>query len=303
MRLRVLIALVGWLGLCGCGSVATPPIPDDPKAALELGVTLLPTSAAQALAVFESIDRDSLQKDDAERLDVLIAQATAGTGDLWGAYEVVREIQDRNRFSRTQVEIQELHFAIGKALFARDASYFIFGSDRGDARIVLREFIERYPTDPNAASGLQLLGEDAFAEHDWDEARRRYEQIIQDHPDSEWIPLAHFRHAMAEFAALIGPAYDLPSLRRARNELRDYLAVDKPERPDFKGAAEAALATADDWLAQRYMLDAGFYRTLGNAPGERFWLEQYLAEFAGRTEAEAVRTRLSELGGDKGGTR
>ncbi len=142
-------------------------------------------------------------------------------------------------------------------------------------------------------AGLERLGEEDFEAERWDEARRRYERIIEDHPDSEWIPLAHFRRAMAQFNALVGPEYDLPSMRRARAELRDYLLVRRPERPDFREPAEVALRTVEQWIAKRYEIDADFYRTLGNRPGEAHWLRVLLAEYPDHERAAALRERLA----------
>ena len=41
---------------------------------------------------------------------------------------------------------------------------------------------------------------------------------------------ARFKISMCAFAALVGPPYDFEQMRRARNELRDYLES-QPERP------------------------------------------------------------------------
>lgn len=297
MRWSVGLSWVGAVVAAACSSAPMPAVPADPVAALEFGASLLESEPTQARRVLDSIEPTALGRTDQERLELFHAESLAATGDLWDAWVEVRSFQDRNRFSPVQAGIQDLHYRIGSALMARDASYFIFGSDRSDGRIVLREFVARYPTDPDAASALQLLGEDAFENANWDDARRRYEQIIADHPDSEWLPLAHFRRAMAEFAALIGPAYDLPSMRRARNELRDYLAVRKPERPDFREPATSALATVEEWIGTRYLLDAAFYRTLGNRPGEVYWLEQFVTELPSDPRLDAVRSRMTDAPG------
>ncbi|MBI5851607.1 MAG: tetratricopeptide repeat protein [Planctomycetes bacterium] len=284
---------IGALMLLGCASTPMPAIPDDPNAALELGAGLLPDHPQQARYVLESIDASAFDRAQRERLDFHVTQALAGSGDLWDAYQRARDFAANSRFSEYQPRLQELHYRIGVALLDRDRGYFIFGSDQEDGRIVLSDFVERYPTDPNTASALQRLGEEDFEAGRWDEARRRYERIIEDHPDSEWIPLAHFRRPMAQFNALVGPEYDLPSMRRARAELRDYLLVRKPERPDFREPAEVALRTVERWIAMRYEIDADYYRTLGNRPGEAHWLRVLLAEFPDHERATALQERLA----------
>src|SRR5690606_16259706 len=135
----------------------------------------------------------------------------------------------------------------------------------------------------------------AFEDERWDEARRRYEQILAESPESEWAPLAAFRRAMSIHADLLGPEYDLPQMVRARNELRDYLATE-PEREDFRGPAAAALAEVEDWIGQRHMIDAEFYRTVGNEAGERFHLRRLLADTPEHELVPAATERLAELG-------
>ncbi|MCC6781587.1 MAG: tetratricopeptide repeat protein [Planctomycetes bacterium] len=302
--MRCVVPACAALLLAACSSGPMPAIPDDPQAALELAAGLLENQPRQARHVLESIDGSALPRLERERREVLLAEATAATGDLWDAYELIRDFTNQNRFSEHQPRLQDLQYRIGVALLERDASYFIFGSDDEDGRIVLTDFVERYPTDPNTASALQRLGEAAVEAERWDEARRRYERLIEDHPDSEWIPLAHFRRAMAEFEALEGPAYDLPSMRRARAELRDYLAVRKPERAELREPAERALAIVESWVAERYLLDAAFYRTLGNARGEAHWLDVLLEEYPTHADAPAwaaQRDRARAAAGASGG--
>ena len=107
---------IGALMLLGCASTPMPAIPDDPKAALELGVGLLPDHPQQARYVLESIDASAFDRAERERLDFPVTQALAGSGDLWDAYQMARDFAGNNRFSEYQPRLQELHYRIGVAL-------------------------------------------------------------------------------------------------------------------------------------------------------------------------------------------
>jgi hypothetical protein len=230
-----------------------------------------------------------------ERYKALYAEALWRTGEAWDAFKVIRSFVEDHRFSPWSARVEELHFRIGQELIQSEGSYFIFGSDRDDGELVLTEFVERYTTSAHLADALRLLGDLAFEEERWFDARRRFEQLIQDHPTSEWASLASFRRVMAIHAELLGPEYDLPSMYRARNELRDYLAT-APERPEFRTAAETAYVEVQDWIASRHLIDADFYRTVGNRYGERFHLRLLLDDTApDLPQVETARRRLAEM--------
>lgn len=294
--LRLLLA-AGTLALAtGCASVPMPEMPQEPAAALELARRLLPEAPEQARALLGALDESALTPEEVEAWKYLYAEAMFQTGDAWDGFRLIRTFVEDHRFSDWTPFVEDLQFRIGAALIQSPASYFLFGSDRDDGELVLQEFVERYPTSPHLPDALRLLGDLAFEEERWFDAQRRFEQLIQDHPESEWVALASFRRVMALYAELLGPEYDFPSLSQTRNELRDYLATE-PERPDFREAAAAALAEVEDWIAERHMLDADFYRTVGNRYGERYHLNVLLEDSPTHPLAEDARRRLAELEG------
>ncbi|MGE0145414.1 MAG: tol-pal system YbgF family protein [Planctomycetota bacterium] len=280
--------------LVGC-STAPLAVPSDPAQALEVAAGAIDTQPEAAAAALAKLDEAAFSPSDRERLGFERIRARASAGDLYGAWRALGRFVREHPLGMFQPRVQTLHFAIARALLERDASYFIFGSDHDDAIVVLRDFVERYPTDPEAAHALFLLGEDAFAAERFGEARRRFEEVIASHPDSEWVAAAHQRRVMAQFAELEGPEYDLPAMQQAKNELADFLRIRPPERPDFRQEAETALATVEDWIRTRYQQNANFYRTLGNELGEAYWLRRLVAEFPDDPGLAAATERLTAL--------
>ncbi len=293
----LLFALLA-LANTGCSTAGRPAIPEDPAAALDLGRSLLDADRPDdAYHVIGSIDEDYLLGSELEYYDLLWASALFRTGSAWSGFRVIRDFVEVHRFSDYGPEVEQLHYEIGAWLLQSDGGFLFFTSDHDDGEIVLQEFVERYPSSPFAADALRLLGESLIEEGQWLPARRRFVQLVQDHPNSEWLPLARFRIAMTTFQDVLGPAYDLDAMRRARNELADYLATD-PERPEFRAAATEALATVTDWIAVRHQLDAAFYRTVGNPIGERFHLELLVAEFPERDGIAAAEARIRAIDGE-----
>jgi hypothetical protein len=292
----------GWLvlplAMAGCGTA--PPIhPASPSEALDAaGALLEQVRADEARAVLLLVDPDELVGEERERYDLLWATALHRTGDSYDGFKVIRNFADEHRFSDLLPRVEELHYEIGASLAQSDAVYFIFGSDREDGEIVLREFAERYGGNPRLPDALRTLGDLAFEDALYDEARRRYEQIAEDHPASEWVPYARFRIAICTFRSLVGPEYDFEQMRRARNELRDYLATE-PERPTFRQEAQGCLSTVEDWIQQRYWINSRFYRTVGSEIGERNLLQELIREYPASPTADKARVRLDVLDGKR----
>jgi tetratricopeptide (TPR) repeat protein len=286
-----------WLGLLWAGCAASPPpgLPEDPAGVLEVAAGCVETDPAAARAALETLDEDELTNAELEGYKALYAEALWRTGKAWKAFRTIRTFPDDHRFSPYAPQVEEIHYRVGAELIQSESTYFLFGSDQDDGELILGEFVERYATSPHADDALRLLGDLAVAEERWFDAQRRFEQLIQDHPTSEWASLASFRRVMAIHAELLGPEYDLPSMYRARNELRDYLAT-APERPEFRTTAAAAYEEVTGWVIERHRLDADFYRTIGNSYGERFHLETLLQDApADHPSAVAAQARLAEL--------
>ena len=295
-RVPLICSSLGGLlaALAGCGSAPAVVPPGDPAEALALADRLLKTDPAAACSLLEGLDPDAMPRAERAGHAALYAEALLQTGEPWDGFEQIRSFGEDHRFSEWMPRVEDTHFRIGRQLIESDASWFIFGSDRDDGEIVLQEFVERYSANPHVPDALRLLGDLAFDEERWQEARRRYEQILAESPGSEWAPLAAFRRVMSIHADLLGPEYDLPEMLRARNELRDYLATE-PEREDFRAPAAAALAEVDDWVGQRHMIDAEFYRTVGNEPGERFHLERLIGDTPTHSLVPVAKERLARL--------
>ncbi|MBK8974957.1 MAG: hypothetical protein IPM29_03445 [Planctomycetes bacterium] len=278
-----------------CASGPQLEVPQTPAAALDMARALLdadrPADARRVLSDFGTSDFVDFQL---ERYKLLRALALFRTDDPWDAFVVIRDFTEDHRFSDLSAEVEELHFQIGHTLIESDGGVWIFQSDRDDGEIVLQEFVERYPTSRFAADALHDLGELALTEESWSLARRRFEEIVQFHPNSEWVALSRFRIPQTAFADLVGPAYDLDAMERTRNELRAYLQTE-PENPTFRSESERMLAVVLGWIAERHLLDADFYRTLGNEPGERFHLGLLLIDYPDDPLTDVARARLAEL--------
>jgi outer membrane protein assembly factor BamD (BamD/ComL family) len=141
---------------------------------------------------------------------------------------------------------------------------------------------------------LHELAESAFRDQDYEFAKERYSQLIQDYKSSEWVTLARFRVAMCYFHRLQGPDYDLGEMTRARNELRDFLATPN-ENPKMVTQSQGALRVVQEWLGRKHVLIADFYTTIENRYGTLHHLRIAATDFPDTAAGRVARQRLGKL--------
>ncbi len=275
--------------LAACASAP----PADPDAALATAAAHLErVEVAPALDLLQRLSPEAFAGDALERYKTLLAQALAADGQLWQAFRATRTFEEEHPFSSYRGAIQDLEFRVGEALINSDWSLWFFANDANDGQLVLEHFVVRYPQHPNAPDALRLLGEKAFSEGDYATAHRRFRELVLQHPRSEWVALAKFRIAMASFEVLVGPRYDLAAMQQAHRELADFLAA-PVENPQFAERARAALAQVREWLGEKHVAIADFYRRIGNPAGEQLHLEQAVGDFGDTAAGSRAAERLA----------
>lgn len=229
------------------------------------------------------------------RYELTLARAYKALNQDWLAFTTVQDFADRYPHSELREQVVELIYEVGKTLTESDSGFLFFWSDRRGGRQCLEHLITRYPDAEQLAHALLILGEMAFADQKYDLAQERFRDLLTRRPDSEWRQRARFRFAMSRVASLRGPEYDLDEMQHASRELVDFLAK-PPENQAFVDAARESLQRVLGWQADRYIIIANFYRTIGNRPGELASLQRAMAEnLAGTPAAASAKARLQLL--------
>lgn len=250
---------------------------------------------AQALTTLAAVASEQCPRRLRDRRDLARARAEFGSGKLWESYLILEKFSDEHPLSELRPQVSELIWSVGGALLERDASLWIFWSDRSAGQIVLEHLVTRHPDTPRLADALRLLGDMAFADSDYELAQARYREIILEQPNSDWRFYANFRFAMSLVASLRGPDYDLEGMQQAVSELRTFLRS-PPENPQMVAEAEQALQRLLSWQVRRHLDVVAFYRTLDNYEGQlhhaRLASRPEFEDVPGFAEAVATRERL-----------
>ena len=286
------------LGLLTAWSGCTTP----PVAAPQAERALLLAEAGLQAGQWDDVDEalaplaeDACPRRLRDRRDVARARAHLGRGDLWDAYLVLEPFPDDHPHSDLRPQVAEMVWEIGNALAASDGGFLFFWSDRRAGRTVLEHLITRHPDSQHNGDALRILGDMAFVDENYTLAQQRFQDLMLNHPDSEWFVHAQYRFAMSVVASLEGPDYDLDRMQHASRELRNFLAT-RPENPAVAQDAERALVRITEWRADRHLRIARFYRRVGNDMGYRHHVTIAAGpEFVATPFHQEAREALAEL--------
>lgn len=271
------------------------PQPKDPSEALPLAKGMLEQQRpAAAYAILQIFEKKGLNLPQQATWHQLVALSLLRQGELSEAHESYRRFLDANPYIPDSQPLWDLNYEIGAALLRRNSGYWVFYQDSRQGKNILEDLITKSPRHERRADTLHLLGELAYQEADYELARERFGAILTGYAQSEWATKAGFRVAMSYYRRLLGPAYDLEEMSKARVELRDFLQTDV-ENPRYRSEASAALTQVEEWLAQKHVRIADFYRTLDNRRGEIEHLRLSAEDFPQTKAGEAARKRLAAL--------
>jgi outer membrane protein assembly factor BamD (BamD/ComL family) len=287
-RSRTALALLAAaLGSCA----TTAPVKDPIEALVRLEESVTAGRLSDASVYLASIEEGELRGEYLERYRIAKGRTLELDRSYWSAFLVLRDFVKEHPFSPFLADAKDIIYRLGLHLLASDKSFLFFSSDKDDALYIFEYFLTQFPKESvQIPSILHALGDEAFRRKEWTRAIQRYQELMREHPESEWVDLARFRVAMCHYFQVRGPDYDMEALQSAFNELAGYLKTN-PENPEFLRAATVARDEVAAWIAEKDLAIALFYHRIGKPAGYRFHLQKAATEHR-RTEAGERSARL-----------
>lgn len=278
-------------GLGACRSLDVPP--QNSRECLALAQTYLEEQEYDmALTALGYFNPDGLSLDDQSLWYLIIGTANHRLGQHWAAYEEVRKFAIKRQFRRHSDQIANLLYDIGEALARRNSGFFLW-FDRQRARTVLKTLVSYYPANSHRDDARYRLGELAYGDGNFEEARLRFSNI---NVDSVWNTKSLFRVAMCYYRNLHGPEYDLAEMEQARRELTGFLES-RIENPQYRKVAATALANVHEMLAEKHQNIADFYFEIENQRGGLHHLQHAADRYPQSRAGQRAQKRLHQLRG------
>ncbi|MBK7874417.1 MAG: hypothetical protein IPJ77_01455 [Planctomycetes bacterium] len=213
-------------------------------------------------------------------------------GEAYDAYKLLKKLDAKYPEHHERFAAGELLVEIGLWLVPNGTGWLGIGHSTGDAQEVLEYVLIHHPSAPRCAEAYVALAQVYEDDRDWQLARERYELLVLNHPNSPLRRDAQARIPNLRLRALRSPEYDRSELLRAKSELETWLA-------DFAGQEGEREVRVDLGDCLRRLVDndlaiARFYRTVGNAYGQRYHAERAVQE--ARTAGDEDRAQERDRG-------
>lgn len=174
-----------------------------------------------------------------------------------------------------------------------DMSY----SNPSGARQLLLELLETSKLEEQSADSLRYIGDSYYREKEYQDARDRYLELIEDYPKSRWVTYAHFRMGLCDYKQGFRQMRDLGLIRRAMSQFKDYLA-EYASGPTVvkRGTVEKYLARLEKFDAEHYLEVAEFYERRRDKPdAAAIYLQRLITLYPNSVPAQEAARKLRRL--------
>jgi len=238
------------------------------------------------------------ESDFAAEAAFLAAEADLLAGNTRRALNAFKEYVQTYRFSAYLGRVEERIFEIGKRYLDGELrSFFGLFSNRGRGVSAFEFLLENFPRGRRAAEAQRLLGAYYFEREKYEDALREYRDLIERFPESEWVPLAHFRIGMCYIRQSRGPVYDVSLLQRARDSFQRYADL-YPEGTLFEDA-RASIATIDESLAESCYRIGRYYERNRDPVAAKLYYRKVLETYPESGWSAGAEAGIARLGGRK----
>ncbi len=282
LALALLLASAAGCSTTNPGANGLPPPPDPEtarKADAEAAATYAKAAALMekeewddARGLFKDVYQDYPGSPLAPEAQYLAAECSYRDGRFYGAGELFAKYAEDRPLS-THVEVVEKRlYDIGMRLI-EDGKRGLWGlgifTSSEEGVNVLRRLATLLPTGSYADDALLQIGRWYAADRQFLSAEMTLDELLKDHPSSEWVLEARYLLAWTYRADNRGPEYDGEKLRRSRAQFSAFieLASSEPDRAldnaDRIAKAKDEVVAIDADLARKALLRARLYRRTG----------------------------------------
>ncbi len=168
-----------------------------------------------AIDIFEDIIKNSPGSELADESWLNIGKAYYLVGDYKSAFKAYEHMMEQDSGTRRLHEILEKEFQVGVAQMERDEN---------GAIKVFESIIERNPLGFTAADSQVKIAECYYQLRQFEEAEASYLSVMENYPNSEWVPYAQFRIPYCKLSNIRIQERNYDLLSGSREGFEIYLA-------------------------------------------------------------------------------
>jgi outer membrane assembly lipoprotein YfiO len=270
-------------------------VKSTPKAQLEFAKGILDTGDHKnALAEFKRLLKyypESLEAADAQ---FYVGECLEKTGDIYNAYLAYQKTLDKYAFTDKIDAVLESEFRIADKL--SDEKVKLLGIDVPQyyhAITIYRKIIENSPYGKLAAISQYKIGIILKNAGDFSEARKEFEKVISNYPNSEWSEAAKFQVAKTSSLASLKPEYDQEASGEAIDKYEEF--VKKHPQAELAKEAKGEVTSLTGRQAEKDFKVAEFYEKQKAYKSAKIYYEEVIRQYPDTVWANNARDKIKAL--------
>jgi len=270
-------------------------VKNNPKEQLEFAKAFLETGEyKKALDEFRRLLKYYPESLEAPEAQFYIGECLEKTDDLYNAYLAYQKTIDKYAFTDKIDAVLESEFRIAGEL--SDAKVKLLGIDVPQyyhAITIYRKVIENSPYGKLAASSQYKIGIILKNAGDFSEARKEFEKVISNYPNSEWSEAAKFQVAKTSSLSSLKPEYDQEASGEAIDKYEQFLK--KHPQAELSKEAKKEVGSLTDKQAEKDFKVAEFYEKQKAYKSAEIYYEGVIKQYPDTVWANNARDKIKVL--------
>jgi outer membrane protein assembly factor BamD len=237
-----------------------------------------------AIGILRGIIASNPESELAEESQINIGRAYYMVGDYKNAFRAYEQLIEQNPGTRKLKELLEKEFQVGVAQMK---------GDENGAIKVFEKIIERNPLGFIAADAQVKIADSYYQLRRFEEAEDSYLRVMENYPNSEWVPYAQFRIPYCKLSNIRIQERNYDLLAQSHHGFEEYMA-NNPQGA-LVPITKKIIAEIDIAMAERDYQTGQFYLRRKRPDAGALYFESVIKEYPNTEWAAKAKGKLEML--------
>jgi outer membrane protein assembly factor BamD len=237
-----------------------------------------------AIGILRGIIASNPESELAEESQINIGRAYYMVGDYKNAFRAYEQLIEQNPGTRKLKELLEKEFQVGVAQMK---------GDENGAIKVFEKIIERNPLGFIAADAQVKIADSYYQLRRFEEAEDSYLRVMENYPNSEWVPYAQFRIPYCKLSNIRIQERNYDLLAQSHHGFEEYMA-NNPQGA-LVPITKKIIAEIDIAMAERDYETGQFYLRRKRPDAGALYFESVIKEYPNTEWAAKAKGKLEML--------
>ena len=237
-----------------------------------------------AIGMFKGIIKNNPGSEFADESQINIGKAYYLLGDYGNAFEAYEQLIEQNPGTGRLKELLEKEFQVGVAQMKT--------SERGAIR-VFEKIVERNPLGFVAIDAQVKIADSYYQLRQFEDAKDAYLSVIENHPNSEWVPYAQYRIPYCNLSNIRIQERNYDLLSQSRRGFDEYIA-NNPQGT-LVPSTNKLIDEIDIAIAERDFKTGEFYLRRKRPDSGAIYFESVMKEYPHTEWADKSKEKMEML--------